>query len=390
MKYCTSCLMPSSRPRITFENGVCSACQWSEKKKAIDWDKRRKFFKTLIKKFIRRAETCEGKKPNVIVPWSGGKDSIYVAYKMKEFGLTPLLVTILPHLELPIGKWNREHTCEKFEHLYIALKDEKYRKLAKKYFVEQGRPKHPWETAISAVILSQADKLNIPLIVYGEEGEVEYGGDTTKDRWDKPVSKEYLMKYYWQDNLDWDIPDLSKVFFTQWSRFENWSPTEHWTFAKGKGMRDEPVRNVGTLWGNSQLSDKLQDLHMYLCFVKFVYHLSLSKNIFLPVAESGIPMTKSQSTIFALRAATPILYIILLSTFSMLSVFTAEPSAIPISSSRKAQWGPLNSVSTEGTFSCSPHVFDPQAPQSKPVIFGFFIPISTTQGDSNTCLPSRS
>ena len=269
MKYCTSCLMPSSRPRITFENGVCSACQWSEKKKAIDWDKRRKFFKTLIKKFIRRAETCEGKKPNVIVPWSGGKDSIYVAYKMKEFGLTPLLVTILPHLELPIGKWNREHTCEKFEHLYIALKDEKYRKLAKKYFVEQGRPKHPWETAISAVILSQADKLNIPLIVYGEEGEVEYGGDTTKDRWDKPVSKEYLMKYYWQDNLDWDIPDLSKVFFTQWSRFENWSPTEHWTFAKGKGMRDEPVRNVGTLWGNSQLSDKLQDLHMYLCFVKF-------------------------------------------------------------------------------------------------------------------------
>ena len=34
MKYCTNCLMPETRPRITFnENGICNACEWADKKK---------------------------------------------------------------------------------------------------------------------------------------------------------------------------------------------------------------------------------------------------------------------------------------------------------------------------------------------------------------------
>ena len=34
MQYCTKCVMPSTRPGITFnEQGVCSACQSYEKRK---------------------------------------------------------------------------------------------------------------------------------------------------------------------------------------------------------------------------------------------------------------------------------------------------------------------------------------------------------------------
>lgn len=34
MKYCSNCLMPETRPRITYnEKGVCNACQWAEEKK---------------------------------------------------------------------------------------------------------------------------------------------------------------------------------------------------------------------------------------------------------------------------------------------------------------------------------------------------------------------
>ena len=40
---CTNCLNVSTRPRISFdERGWCNACQWSEEKKDIDWEKRRK------------------------------------------------------------------------------------------------------------------------------------------------------------------------------------------------------------------------------------------------------------------------------------------------------------------------------------------------------------
>ena len=43
LKYCIKCLMPHTRPRITFnDEGVCNACEHNEKKKynKIDWKKR--------------------------------------------------------------------------------------------------------------------------------------------------------------------------------------------------------------------------------------------------------------------------------------------------------------------------------------------------------------
>lgn len=259
MKYCTKCWMPDTRPRITFdENGVCNACQWSEKKKTINWGERQQYFKAL----------CD-KHKKCIVPWSGGKDSIYVAYKMRDFGLDVTLMTVLPHLETKIGKYNRLQMCPGFKRVLVVLDEGKYRSLAKKYFIEKGRPKHPWETAISAVVISKAAELGIPFIIYGEEGEAEYGGVTTEeDRWKYPVSKEYLMNYYYQGDLDWKMPELDGTFFTQWSRFENWSPSMHTKFAVAKGMRT-PKRSIGTFTNTSQLSDKLQDLHTYLMYIKF-------------------------------------------------------------------------------------------------------------------------
>ena len=209
------------------------------------------------------------------MPWSGGKDSIYVAYKMRdEFGMTPLLVTVLPHLETEIGEWNRKNTCPGFKKMEITLgKDDKYRRLAREYFIKQGRPKHPWETAISAAVIGIAWNKKIPFIIYGEEGEQEYGGSSReKDRWKLPVDKDYLMQFYWQDHLDWAIPrddEFEKIFFTQYSRFENWSPSVHSDFAIANGMRSKPVRSVGTYTSWSQISDYLQDLHAYLMFLKF-------------------------------------------------------------------------------------------------------------------------
>ena len=49
--WCKNCLNASTRPRITFDNrGICNACQWSEKKKKINWKKRQLFLKNYFKK----------------------------------------------------------------------------------------------------------------------------------------------------------------------------------------------------------------------------------------------------------------------------------------------------------------------------------------------------
>ena len=43
-----------------------------------------------------------------IVPWSGGKDSSYIAHKLKfEFKMNPLLVTFSPLIENECGIHNR-------------------------------------------------------------------------------------------------------------------------------------------------------------------------------------------------------------------------------------------------------------------------------------------
>lgn len=52
MKYCTKCVMPDTRPGITFnEEGVCSACQSYENRKRIDYKSRFEEFKILCDKY---------------------------------------------------------------------------------------------------------------------------------------------------------------------------------------------------------------------------------------------------------------------------------------------------------------------------------------------------
>ena len=36
--YCKNCLMPSSRPRIVFVNGICNGCRNKSEKNKINWE----------------------------------------------------------------------------------------------------------------------------------------------------------------------------------------------------------------------------------------------------------------------------------------------------------------------------------------------------------------
>ncbi len=81
MKYCTKCLMPSTRPRIFFHpDGVCNACHWAEEKKSFDWTPRWKALEALCDKYRNRNTN----KFDVIVPYSGGKDGAYIAWMLRE------------------------------------------------------------------------------------------------------------------------------------------------------------------------------------------------------------------------------------------------------------------------------------------------------------------
>ena len=100
VKFCARCVMSNQRPRITFDkHGVCSACNYAEYKKNIDWDDRKKQFKALCDKHRSKDGSYD-----VIVPCSGGKDSSTIAHRLKyEYGMHPLSVTFSPPIYTEIG-----------------------------------------------------------------------------------------------------------------------------------------------------------------------------------------------------------------------------------------------------------------------------------------------
>ena len=109
--FCKTCLTSSARPRVEFDNnGICNACLYAVQKKEIDWKARSTQFDALIHEIKEKSSGSY----DCIVPWSGGKDSSSIAYKLKfEFGLNPLLVTFSPLIKNECGVFNRELLIKK-------------------------------------------------------------------------------------------------------------------------------------------------------------------------------------------------------------------------------------------------------------------------------------
>jgi hypothetical protein len=192
---------------------------------------------------------------------------------MRELDMHPLLITLVPHLETEVGKYNRELMRKEFDCLTVTPEYEAYRELAITGFVKQGRPKLPFVTGISTAVCQLALKLNIPFIMYGEEGENEYGGvSKVKTK----IDRNYLVDYYYSGHDPseygswWVLPPqkkLDELYPTHFSKFEKWDSKAHADFAISKGMITEP--QIGTFTDYAQLSDSLQDLHAYLMYLKY-------------------------------------------------------------------------------------------------------------------------
>ena len=295
--YCKRCLMPSTRPRITFnEEGVCNACVWAEAKKTtVDWNARWKELEQLCDKH----RCADGSNWDVIVPCSGGKDSYHIAWGIKnKLDMHPLLVYLSPLLPTEIGRRNLQNLIDQgFDLIQIRPNSHVYRTLHKKGFIEQGRPQLAFVTGITTAVLKIATGLNVPFILYGEEGESEYGGKMDYahtaqfDReWTVDIcfsghdTSEYIGEDFTAGDLKWwHLPsneDLDKagVFLTHWSYFENWHHILHYETAKEKlGFQPVKVKSIedgvtgyATYTDFTSLDDPfMRTLHTHLMFLKF-------------------------------------------------------------------------------------------------------------------------
>ena len=288
VKFCKRCTISNQRPRITFdENGVCSACNFSDHKKTLDWSLREKELQDLCDKHRRSDGSYD-----VVVPCSGGKDGSFTAHMLKyKYKMNPLTVTWAPHIYTDIGRRNLDNFINigGFDHILGSVNGSMHRKMSQLAFLHMGDNFQPFVYGQTNFPLKMAVQHNISLIMYGENGEVEYGGDMqnaykpTRDIKDhdghyfsgKPpefweqhgVNKSDLHPYM-PPSYESTINNKTEIHFMGYYHF--WDPQENYYYSiEHTGFEANPERTEGTYSKYASLDDRTDGQHHYLSYIKF-------------------------------------------------------------------------------------------------------------------------
>ena len=192
MKFCKKCLYPSTKPQLQFdERGICSACNNQKLKDEVNWVKKKEDLLLILEKYRSK----NGNNYDCIIPVSGGKDSTFQTYTIKEtFGLNPLAVNFHPHDQTEIGRKNLENLKQLgVDCIEFSANPLVYSKLAKFGLVELGDFQWPEHIGIFTIPVQVAVRYKIPLIIWGENPQLEYGQPTNIDT-DTILDREWNEK----------------------------------------------------------------------------------------------------------------------------------------------------------------------------------------------------
>lgn len=175
---CTNCVMDTSDPQITFdEQGRCDFCNNYYTTILPSWHTGEKGWKelTAISEKIK-AET-KGKKYNCLIGLSGGTDSSYLTYIVKEkLGLNPLLLVVDTGWNLKVADANVENLVKKLgldvETIVVNWEEMKDLQIA---FFKSAVPYQdtPQDTAIFSALYTYAAKHGIKYVMTGGNHSTE-------------------------------------------------------------------------------------------------------------------------------------------------------------------------------------------------------------------------
>jgi len=287
MKICTKCVMPNTKPDLHFdENGVCDACRSQESKnKEIDWKAREKEFLELVKNYKSHPDY------DCIIGVSGGKDSTYQVLKVLELGLNPLCVCFEPTIPTQIGRKNLENLNNLgVDLIHIKRNPIVYKKLAKEAFQRTGDNEWQNHLGIFTTVPKMAVNFNIPLIIWGESPQLEYGGPAsskTRNTLDRQWLEEFggllgnrisdmigvdgltqkdLSLYTYAEDEDIHRVGVTGLFLGYYFK---WDLREVLTKAQEHGFTVQD-RAVETTYENFENLDCYSNhLHDYLKYVKY-------------------------------------------------------------------------------------------------------------------------
>lgn len=311
VRFCKRCVMsnqrPSSVPEFKHtidqkkptlaidEDGVCDACHYAEMKDTqVDWSAREKELKELLDKYRRDDGSYD-----VLVPGSGGKDSIKAAHELKyKYGMHPLTVTWAPHMYTDIGRKNFYNWIDigGFDNILFNFNGKVHKLLTKLAMENLFHPFQPFIIGQKIMAPKMAVKLGIPLVFYGEN-EAEYGNPINENQsarrshsYQSITKSDYkdiaiggvplprLIKEYGLtlNDLDPYLPaltedlDRAKIDVRYLGYYMKWTPQENYYYAvEHTGFEANPERTEGTFSKYNSLDDKFDGMHYWTTYIKF-------------------------------------------------------------------------------------------------------------------------
>jgi N-acetyl sugar amidotransferase len=316
MRYCTSCVLPDTRPNLAFnERGVCQACNSHGRRGTVDWTRRGCEFGELAARVRQKSSGYD-----CVIPVSGGKDSTWQVIKCLEHGLKPLAVTWKTPARTSVGQANLDNlVAAGVDHIDWQINPRVEARFMLKTLGRFGSTAIPMHLAIFAMPLRIAVQFRIPLIVWGENSAIEYGsgvsqqdghrldgtwlqkygvshGTTAADWVDEDLSAKDLAGYFGPD------PDLLEEHGTRaifLGHYFPWDPDQTFAVARAHGFRKSDDGARTGYYDYADIDDDFISIHHWLKWYKFGF-TRLFDNLALEIRNGRL--TRGQA-IQAIRQA---------------------------------------------------------------------------------------
>ena len=248
---CTKCILPVNFPSIKFDgNGVCNYCKsyrGLEQQEDLKSQYRKKF-ESLIKKNTEPYTLSPAPHYDVLMAYSGGKDSTYTLDIFKNtYGLNILAVTFDHGFLSPFAKENIQTVCDKFgiDHITFKPKFDMLKKIFTASINDNFYSKKTIERAsticsscmglVKFITLKLAIEKNTPFIGYGwspgqapiQSSVMKINGDfirSSQKSFYNPLYKiagEDIKPYFLDESdfkkLDRDIYNIHPIAFLEYN-----------------------------------------------------------------------------------------------------------------------------------------------------------------------------
>ncbi len=253
----------------------------------MDWNLRRSEFENLVIKYRSKGAS----KWDCIIPVSGGKDSTAQVLKVLEVGLRPLCVNATTCDLSEIGRRNIENIKNLgVDYLEFTPNPVVRKKLNKICLELVGDIAWPEHVGIFTIPVRAAVDFKVPLIIWGENSQNEYGGPATAQdspylnrRWleefggmlglrvsdlqeSHGLSSTDLLPYTYPEDRELSEVGVTGLFL---GHYFPWDGLSNYLLAQANGFQSFGKVVEGSMVDYENLDNFQHGIHDYFKFLKF-------------------------------------------------------------------------------------------------------------------------